>query len=183
VEGTGNGHYIPGRPPVRFNPSVSLPIEEGVGWLVGGGPCRVCAQGSTATYLESKSRGRACAKLFAIGCSWALAPSHPSSTPFSCSHHLIINALPSAARLSRHPHRTHTYARTCSHMRAQTLRFATDIAAPSHTCPPWSASVHRALRHLGRVGICHPRVVRGVHKPTWSASAHRASGTWAAVRT
>jgi hypothetical protein len=99
------------------------------------------------------------------------------------SHHLIVNALPSAARLSRHPHRTHTYARTCSHMRAQTLRFATDIAAPSHTCPPWSASVHRALRHLGRVGICHPRVVRGVHKPTWSASAHRASGTWAAVRT
>jgi hypothetical protein len=126
-------------------------------------------------YLESKSRGRACAKLFAIGCSWSLAPSHPSSTPFS--HHLIINTLPSVAAILTARIRTHAHTRT------QTLRFATDIAAPSHTCPPWSASVHRALRHLGRVGICHPRVVRGVHKPTWSASAHRASGTWAAVRT
>jgi hypothetical protein len=126
-------------------------------------------------YLESKSRGRACAKLFAIGCSWSLAPSHHRrpSPIISSSHHQRPPAI-LTARI-----RTHALART----RAQTLRFATDIAAPSHTCPPWSASVHRALRHLGRVGICHPRVVRGVHKPTWSASAHRASGTWAAVRT
>jgi len=38
VEGGGNGHYIPRGLPVRFDSSVSLPIE-GVGSLVGGSVC------------------------------------------------------------------------------------------------------------------------------------------------
>jgi hypothetical protein len=110
VEGTGDGHYIPGRPPVRFNPSVSLPIEEGVGWLVGGGPCRVCAQGSTPTWRASHvvARAQSCSRLAVRG-PWRPATHHRRPSPIISSSH---RQRPSLCCPPVPPSSPHAYVRT-----------------------------------------------------------------------